>query len=950
MHQTRREARAISRTSGEEGGHALAGLLGKYTLVFALFFFVVMSPFWLYGRAFLMGGDGMSQYVSMLSYARYWVRALSENLSRGRWEIPLWSLWVGFGQNTIGTVISYLPFNYFYGLLSADKLAPYLMLRSMLGMYASGLAFLAFGRTRARSTTALLLGSMIYVFSGFIPAYTTRHWHFLSMTIMMPLMLLGVDRVFEGKWSWLFVFSVFKEGLTNFYTLFLITVPAVVYALFHWYELDGEGRARCGGFMRVLFRHVLQYAVGLGLAAVSLIPVLTDAFTSSRTGAAESALSYWHWPLQTYFETLRGILDPLAIWGSGYIGLPGIALMGVFGMLRCGRRRDRVVVGQLALYSLALLIPALTLVFNAFSGRNLRWCYIFTFWAAIATATGLPGLRRDAGRGLRFACCAFFGYVALYTVACVWTGEAITPALVAALVGAAAVVAALSDWGRSRRRWAAVLLFAALLAELTVKAYVLYDPQYGNDIGLSYDAPSLLAQTRDDAADALKMAKDDGLYRVDVVTNGTKYDNYGVRDRVNGVSSYYPYNHSRICGYSMDLGNSAQRNRYRISSLAQRTVLDELAGVKYLAALEDGKNRVPYGYELVKSRKKTLSTGTQTTEYLYKNNYALPLSYAYTSWIPEEDYRALSLNRREQAMLQGVVLEEDTGLDKADLTFDDVVLMDSGALTEALAQAAEGDADLEVSEGTVRVLKANYSVSIPIEPAEGEICLQFRALGFEPLNSDALKAEQALRDGSTRLQHMRLRGRARQWKAPNTAVVSASSGDLSDEVHLLSWYGQYYNGPMDILLNLGYGETGKKLKIKFSEPGEYSFDDIQLIVQPMDGYADKVAPLMERAAKSVQVDGNRVLVEYDLEEKALACLAVAYDEGWSAAVDGEKARVLPANGMYMGVMLEPGKHTVEFNYVLPGFRLGLGISLVTLLGCVIGAVASAVRRKKRRPA
>lgn len=923
------------------------GLLWRYTLLFALFFAVVMSPFWLYGRAFLWGADGMGQYLPGLTYSRQWIKEILQNLRQGRLEVPFWSLTLGFGQNVINNAVSFRPTTALYWLLGSRRMELFLALRFGLGLYASGLAFLVFGKTRVRDRTALLLGAMIYVFSGFIPAYAPKHSHFLGMTAMMPLMLLGVDQIFEGKWSWLFIFAVFKEGVVSFYPLFLTTAPAVVYALFHYFELNADARRRCGGFGRILLRHIAQYAAGLGLAAVGLLPSLFSAFTSSRT-AVPSDVSLWHWSGHVYLDFLRGLVDPVTIGSNGYIALPALGLVGVVWTAYRHNKGERVLWGQVALYAVVFLVPALTMAFNGFAGKNLRWSYALTFWAALAAAYALSQMESDADPAFKFARRAFWAYALVYLVICVWMGEDISLSLVAAFFGLLAIGAALSDWGRQRRALAVALVAVALLAELTTKTYVRYSPQYGGVISGHYNAEKLVRQGADNAASALAMAGDDGLYRVDVVLDGTKQVNYGLRNQVNGVSSYYSLNSGRISEYSLALGNAAQKNRLLIASLDQRTVLDALAGVKYVAALEGQKDRVPYGYEAVGARKKKLSDGSSTTEYLYQNKYALPLSYAYESWISEEAYAALPPNRKEQAMLQGVVLEVDAGLEPANLQFDDAVLLDDGALLAALAEAAEKDANLEVSGGCVRVRKANLTVTLPAPQAEGEIYLQLLGLRYAPVNYDIENYQNARRDGSTRLTVMKYQRNARQWEETTEATLTATSGALSDSVDLLGKDQQYYFGARDVLLNLGYGRTGETLKLKFSDPGEYRFDGAQLICQPMDAYAEKLAPLQARAASSVAVDGNRVTVEYDLEKPALACLAVACDAGWSARVDGERAQIVPANGMYMGVMLPAGRHTVVFTYACRGFWLGAAISAATLIALVAGGILMRRRRKGER--
>ncbi len=53
--------------------------------------------------------------------------------------------------------------------------------------------------------------------------------------------------------------------------------------------------------------------------------------------------------------------------------------------------------------------------------------------------------------------------------------------------------------------------------------------------------------------------------------------------------------------------------------------------------------------------------------------------------------------------------------------------------------------------------------------------------------------------------------------------------------------------------------------------------------------------------------------------------------GWTAAVDGKRSRVIPVNVAFRGVPLLAGTHRVELRYNPPGFKIGAGISLMSLL-------------------
>ena len=75
----------------------------------------------------------------------------------------------------------------------------------------------------------------------------------------------------------------------------------------------------------------------------------------------------------------------------------------------------------------------------------------------------------------------------------------------------------------------------------------------------------------------------------------------------------------------------------------------------------------------------------------------------------------------------------------------------------------------------------------------------------------------------------------------------------------------------------------------------------------------------------------------------------AWDENWSATVDGRPEAVVPANYVMQGVALGPGRHTVELTYEDPNIAtgaLGTGISVIVLL--LGAAIAALVERRVQR--
>jgi hypothetical protein len=87
---------------------------------------------------------------------------------------------------------------------------------------------------------------------------------------------------------------------------------------------------------------------------------------------------------------------------------------------------------------------------------------------------------------------------------------------------------------------------------------------------------------------------------------------------------------------------------------------------------------------------------------------------------------------------------------------------------------------------------------------------------------------------------------------------------------------------------------------------------------------------------SVQIDSyqsNTLDISVNLPSRQFLFLSDSYFPGWKAYVDGKEREILRANYLFRAVIIEPGEHQVHFSYEPFSFKLGLVISLTTLLIC-----------------
>jgi hypothetical protein len=96
-------------------------------------------------------------------------------------------------------------------------------------------------------------------------------------------------------------------------------------------------------------------------------------------------------------------------------------------------------------------------------------------------------------------------------------------------------------------------------------------------------------------------------------------------------------------------------------------------------------------------------------------------------------------------------------------------------------------------------------------------------------------------------------------------------------------------------------------------------------------------------------DGDRVVVNASLSRRALVVLNDNLTDGWSVKVDGRDADVVRVNDVMRGVVVPAGRHAVAWSYRVPGLRVGLGLSLIAVIGMLgVGAIVAGTRRRGPR--
>ena len=278
-----------------------------------LVLFIIRGIYPFGDRSFLFS-DMYHQYMPFLSEFVHKIKA-GEGL--------FYSYNVGIGSNFLALYVYYLasPFNWLVFLLPEGLIMEFMSYLVILRIGLMGLTFSIYLRkVFGKEDPAALLFSTAYALSGYLAAY---NWNvmWLDCLILLPLILLGAERlVREGKWV-MYTVALGLCILTNYYISIMICIFLVLYfgmLLITEYYTMTEGQSRKA---RIVFGRIGRFAFASllagGLAAALLIPEVcailrTDFGNSDFPGTLESYFSVFDMLARHCLcvTTERGLIDP----------------------------------------------------------------------------------------------------------------------------------------------------------------------------------------------------------------------------------------------------------------------------------------------------------------------------------------------------------------------------------------------------------------------------------------------------------------------------------------------------------------------------------------------------------------------------------------------------------------------------------------------------------------
>jgi len=864
----------------------------KYSFVMAVLFFLTFFWFFAYGKGFVQRGDGYFQHYISLAYYGEYLRRIAENVFiRHQFRIPMWDMDIGYGADILTTLNYYVigdPLN----LLSVfvPKVYTEFLYSGLIlfRIWLAGLSFSYFCLSHDNSENATLIGSFCYSLCSYILVGALKHPFFSNPFIYLPLLFVGVDRIYHGKKPHLYIGMVALAGISNFYFFYMMGIFVVLYAVVLY----------CHLFRKIEWRKMLGWVghfvfysfIGIALSSVILLPAVLGMFGSDRFG-----LEFYLPLLYNYSHYKALIVNFTAGMGENYshLGYSAVGFLAVV-VLYLRKGENTLLKVLFPVMTVFLCIPYVGHVFNGFSYRTNRWVFAYSLLVAYIVVKAVPVFfTLSAWEKKRMAVITL-----LYGILCLCLShEPDVLAKILLLAICCGVICFLGKYLLEEKKQITVLLMLFSICAC-FQAFALYTP-FGENFRKKFIAfgkcYETLMQISPESLVYEGMGKDsayrfDKSYYVSEKKRKTNWTNInsGMAMERHGVSYYFSVDNPSVSSFLKEMQlNCTSYHRY--IGLDSRNILEMVSSVKYFLAGDKEKTRLPRQFD------KARQVARKENYVLYEAKKALPVGYTYDSYIPRKVYDNLSAVEKQEALLQGCVLEKSS-----------LPSMEPSFSHRTASCEIEPGKKAVVKHSAIQAKKKGASITLHCKgTVPGELYILFDHLEY-------------------------------QYKMATDCTIKISVNGKVSYCSLRNNKSNFSAGIKDVLVNLGnYKTPVTKIVLTFLNQGKYTFHDISIVSQPMDSQAVFAGQRGEEVLEDVSFGMNEIQGDLSLSKDKILFLSVPYSPGWKAYVDGKPCTLQQANTFGMALEVQEGEHRIQLTYTTPYLAVG---ALITLIGgfCFLG--------------
>lgn len=139
----------------------------------------------------------------------------------------------------------------------------------------------------------------------------------------------------------------------------------------------------------------------------------------------------------------------------------------------------------------------------------------------------------------------------------------------------------------------------------------------------------------------------------------------------------------------------------------------------------------------------------------------------------------------------------------------------------------------------------------------------------------------------------------------------------------------YHNGNYDFEYAIS-GHDIDKLSITMSK-GTFEIVDIENYTLDYNTFKENSSKVDPFKIDVEKTKGDFISGSIDVKKDGYFVLSIPYDEAFQIKVDGKKQEYEKVNDAFIGFSIKEGKHEIEITYEAPWKKVGMGISIVSVV-------------------
>lgn len=926
----------------------------EYLLLFIIYLFLTYGIHVMFGYSLISTHDVLHQHLPI--FIKY-QHILASWIHHTGFGIDQWSWQLGLGASVFKTFSYYVigdPFAYLSLFFNKNHLIFAFQLIEILRVFFAGYSFVFLAKRFNVKNSAILIGSIAYISSGFAIYSSLFQPFFINALILFPLLIVGIDNIFKNKSSVFFGIIVYFALTVNFYLAFLLGIGCLVYVILYYWNLRKVIWKQIG-------KLILSFVVATLMSSWILLPELISMINSPRLINVPFANNMHVYTIKYYFALFDGLFGNVNIDPFWLNTLSVNFLLIVLIWLFKNRKKYKLLTQIFVIGLVCSIFPLFAAMFNGFTSPSNRWMFLLTLPLCIASVFFFDQLNLmslNDWHGIIKVLLIFVVVLLFISLVIFNEGKVIIPQLIFLFLYTVIFVL-----GTKNKK----LLFTKILLPL-ILFNVFISFNFENDERDIHQFVPLgsvkeLIFNPYGFANINHQSKD--WYRTSnisnyVSTSGGIVTNNFLFNSPN-IDSFYSIQNSGLLSFSKDLLNSQEQLNLPIQQFDDRARVLNFLGVKYLYT-NSGLNNVsidklPHGYESYYQNNfdyVPVIYGTNGNVQLYRSKQNYPLLYLQHNVMSNLKYNLLTPNEKELSLAQTAAIKNTKGLH--------TVKFKNSLIN--IPYKIYDDKGNKVSDVLNSQKATNYNVYIPNNKKYKNLELHLlfnnvfynvpslqEQIQMNNLNSLGINGSISNNKNQTSVHGSwdNFRKNVTNNFPTNRWTIALTSGNrngiLTQVSNLnMSEYEDIHNG----IINLGwFKHLPNNINMLLQHIGKYSFN-LKIVGLPMGhDYNDQVKKIQRNAVKHIKINNKEIVGEIKARTNGVIASSIPYDSGWKIKLNDKKVKPIKVDNAFIGFKIsKPGHYKISMIYHTPGLKLGIFTSLITFIALIFSRFLMFILNKK----